>query len=137
MINNFLGKLQKVKKRGPGQWMACCPVHQENTPSLAIKDDNGTILIHCFGCGAGGIEICGALGVEASELFPPKDNYDPQVKQTRKYFPADQILSALETETTVIYMIAKDMLTNSINRETFDRLALAVKRVQIAKEYHD
>jgi len=25
--------------------------HSEKTPSLAITDDNGVVLMHCFGCG--------------------------------------------------------------------------------------
>lgn len=138
-IESFLSKLEKVKRRGHGKWMACCPVHQERNPSLSIKDDNGKIIMMCFGCGANGVDVAGAIGVDLSELFPPKDIYDASTNhpQSRQYFHAADILKALETETLVIYMIAKDMLTNGINQETFDRLSLAIKRVQIAKEYYD
>lgn len=33
-------------------WMACCPVHHDSTPSLSIRDGgNGRVLVHCFaGC---------------------------------------------------------------------------------------
>ena len=33
-------------------WMACCPAHDDHTPSLAIQDtDNGKVLVHCHaGC---------------------------------------------------------------------------------------
>ncbi len=43
--------LDKYKRSGNG-WVACCPSHEDNTPSLSISEsDNGTILVHCFsGC---------------------------------------------------------------------------------------
>lgn len=45
----------KVKKSG-GRLMACCPFHQEDTPSFVIYNDNKW---HCFGCGKHG---SGAIG---------------------------------------------------------------------------
>lgn len=134
-IETFLSKLHKVKKRGHGQWMALCPVHGEKTPSLSIKDDNGTILIHCFGCGAGGVDVCGAVGVDPSELFPPRDNVDYERPPKRSYFPADQVLEALSTETLIVHMISKDMLINNIDQETRSRLILAVERIHAASNY--
>lgn len=38
--------------RGPGEWMACCPFHADDTPSLSISDSRARF--HCFGCGASG-----------------------------------------------------------------------------------
>jgi hypothetical protein len=32
-------------------WMARCPAHRDNNPSLSLRDANGKILVHCFaGC---------------------------------------------------------------------------------------
>ncbi len=135
-IETFLNKLQKVKRLKNGEWVACCPVHDDKSPSLSITDDNGKVLIYCFGCGAKAPEIAGALGVDISELFPPKENYDPNIKQTRKYFPANQIYESLTDETMVILIIANDMLKNGIQKETYDRLSLAIKRIQHSKEYY-
>lgn len=36
-------------KRNGREWKACCPVHQEQTPSFTVNDDKG--FAHCFGCG--------------------------------------------------------------------------------------
>ncbi|MHB1287632.1 MAG: phage/plasmid primase, P4 family, partial [Leptospirales bacterium] len=37
-------------KRAGAQFVACCPAHEDSTPSLTIKDgDGGRILIHCHG----------------------------------------------------------------------------------------
>lgn len=39
-----------LQQRGGRAW-ACCPLHDEKTPSLCFYDDGGW---HCFGCGRGG-----------------------------------------------------------------------------------
>jgi len=33
-------------------WMACCPAHDDNSPSLSISEaNNGKVLVNCFsGC---------------------------------------------------------------------------------------
>lgn len=135
-IQTILSKLHKVKNRGDGKWMACCPVHHEKTPSLSIKDNNGNILIHCFGCGASGVDVCNAIGEDVSELFPETgySNYSPgdyeRSAKHRSYFPADQILEALQTETLVVYMIAKDILENGITEPVKERLLQSVSRIQ-------
>lgn len=136
-IETFLSKLHKVKKRGHGQWMALCPVHNEKTPSLSIKDDNGTILIHCFGCGAGGVDVCGAVGVEPSELFPPTDNYDASERKHKRNsgFEPDQVLFAVVMEVIAVQLIAEDMAKNCLDEATKLRLEMAVKRIHGAWIY--
>ena len=71
----LLNQLHKVRQNGTGKWMACCPAHEDRTPSLSIKEDpDGTILLHCFaGCSAE--EITGAAGVEMGDLFPDTDRH--------------------------------------------------------------
>src|ERR1700712_4304047 len=41
--------------RAGREWKACCPFHDEKTPSFTINDDKG--FYHCFGCGAHGDAI--------------------------------------------------------------------------------
>src|SRR3954467_13333210 len=41
--------------RAGREWKACCPFHQEKTPSFTVNDDKG--FYHCFGCGAHGDAI--------------------------------------------------------------------------------
>lgn len=64
--------LDRVKHRETkkDQWVAVCPAHSDNSPSLHIKEkDDGRVLIHCkAGCGAN--EILSALGLEFGDLFP-------------------------------------------------------------------
>lgn len=55
---------------GTGRYMACCPAHDDRSPSLSIKEcDDGRLLIHCFaGCPA--VDVLEAVGLSLSDLFP-------------------------------------------------------------------
>ncbi|OQK17245.1 hypothetical protein AU255_04965 [Methyloprofundus sedimenti] len=74
-INALLSGLEKVRPNGQGKWMACCPAHEDRSPSLGIKiTDDDRILIHCFaGCEVGA--IVSAIGLTLADLMPdiPKD----------------------------------------------------------------
>lgn len=72
-IDDLLAGLERVSKAGEG-WRACCPAHDDSTPSLSIGiGDDNRILIRCHsGCGASA--IVGALGYELKDLFPQDTN---------------------------------------------------------------
>jgi len=71
-------------EKSPGQFMARCPAHADKNPSLAISEQNGSILLHCFaGCryeniirqlSFKGITIKNNLDVERSPGLPPGVN---------------------------------------------------------------
>jgi DNA primase len=46
-LSALIGKSVRLKKAG-NEWKACCPFHQENTPSFWVNDDKA--FAHCFGC---------------------------------------------------------------------------------------
>jgi hypothetical protein len=50
-------RLEKGHKAGPGQWMARCPCHADNNPSLSIRwGRNGATLVKCHaGCAQRGL----------------------------------------------------------------------------------
>jgi len=56
-------------KRNAKEWRACCPFHDEKTPSFYVNDDKG--FYHCFGCSSHGDAIrwmtdqCGMTFIDA------------------------------------------------------------------------
>lgn len=68
----FLSLLNKVRQTAPNQYVACCPSHDDNNPSLSIKFDNGKILLHCFAeCSVD--DILNSLSLEKSDLYYESD----------------------------------------------------------------
>ncbi len=53
-LSSLIGRSIKVTRAGR-EWKACCPFHNEKTPSFTINDEKG--FYHCFGCGAHGDAI--------------------------------------------------------------------------------
>ena len=41
-------------KRAGNEWKACCPLHDDRTPSLTLFRKDRDWQFHCFGCGASG-----------------------------------------------------------------------------------
>lgn len=128
MLTDLLNKLEKVKQTGHGKWIARCPSHADRTPSLAIRDNDGTILLHCFaGCSVN--DICDSIGHDINQLFPPSDIDYKNYPQRKQQIPADQALEALQAESTIIYVIATKMLEGKIDQEDKERLLLACERI--------
>ncbi|MFN7483532.1 MAG: DNA primase [Betaproteobacteria bacterium] len=102
--------LQKVRRTGPGRWVACCPSHKDRTASLSVRElDNGTLLLHCFaGCSVDA--VVAALGLRMEDLFPPRDSTPGAGrKPERKPFSVNELLSALSSELRVIWVLLADM----------------------------
>ncbi len=66
----LLTHLDKVQNRGGSKWMACCPAHDDKSPSLAISElSDGRILLKCF-AGCCTPDVLAAVGLCMSDLFP-------------------------------------------------------------------
>ena len=53
-LAELIGSRITLKKAG-ANYKACCPFHDEKTPSFNVRPDKG--FYHCFGCGAHGDAI--------------------------------------------------------------------------------
>ena len=40
-------QLQKARKQADGSWLACCPAHNDRTPSLSLSDGDKGLIWHC------------------------------------------------------------------------------------------
>ena len=53
-LSTLIGRTVKLQKAGR-EYRACCPFHQEKSPSFYVNDEKG--FYHCFGCSAHGDAI--------------------------------------------------------------------------------
>ena len=124
----LISKLDKVKQTGPGRWVACCPAREDKHPSMTIRElDDGRILIHDFG-GSTVNEILDAIGMDISDLFPPRQTYG---KPERRPFPAADVLRAIGYEALVVCAAAVTMMSGeAFTQVDRDRLIVAASRIQ-------
>lgn len=76
-IDKLLPRLAKVREVASSQWVARCPAHADQHPSLRIRELNdGKVLVKCWaGCSAQ--DVCGAVGLTLRDLFV-SDGYQRQ-----------------------------------------------------------
>ncbi len=128
-VEELLDLLEAVRETGPGRWKARCPAHDDKTPSLAIRNVNGTLLLHCFAqCSLH--EIVSAVGLTEADLFPDKPSSH---KPISKPFPAQDVLRCLSNEVTVVMLVASDLARGeTLDSETMGRLLQSAARFQSA-----
>lgn len=126
----LLSRLDRIKQTGPDTYQARCPAHDDNGPSLTIREtEDGKVLVHCFsGCSVH--EIVSAIGLEISDLFPPRRHNG---KPERRPFPAIDALRAVAFEALVVAAAGSSLLTGApLTSADRERLMLAVSRIQSA-----
>ena len=111
--------------------MACCPAHDDKSPSLSIRElDDGRILIHCFaGCSVE--EVLSAVGLTFDDLFPEKEIQHG--KPERRPFPCADILRGIAHEALIVLLSAKTVARGvALPEYEVNRLLTAVSRIQAA-----
>jgi hypothetical protein len=135
-IHAFLGLLKGVRQAGEGRWIARCPYHNDRRPSLAItKGDRVPILLHCF-AGCDPDQIVGAVGLELSDLMPPKDPHfrDDQRARLAVPFTPEQAILCLGTESTFLFVTIADITRGKpLDSLTKDRMIEAAARINEAR----
>jgi hypothetical protein len=132
-IEALLSRLSGVKGRN-GNYVACCPAHEDRKPSLAVKEQDGKILVHCFG-GCSVENIVGAVGMDLTDLFPPTDSprYDKPAPKVR--FFASDLLRVIALEAQIVSVAAYDMAHGkALPAADLARLQLASQRINTALE---
>ena len=131
--DKLLSRLQRVKRTGPGKWIASCPTREDKSPSLAIAEkDDGTILLHDFGGDSVEAILC-AVGLSFADLYPDKPG--PVGKPVRRLFNASDVLSLVAFESTVAVIVVSDVVNGKgVTDQDFERLLLAAQRLGNAAE---
>ncbi len=129
LADKIITLLDGVKNTGKDRWIARCPAHEDKTPSLAIREVDDKLLLHCF-AGCSYYEIVSAVGLDPSDLFPDKPRSH---KPISKPFPAADILRCLSNEVTVLMLVASDLAKcEKLDNDTKERLMKSAQRFDSA-----
>ncbi len=127
---DFVARLNKCRSKGANNWAACCPAHEDRSPSMSISArPDGRILVHCFaGCSVD--SILGAMGLEIDALFPDSIEARPE----KRSFSAAAVLECVAEETRIVFLIGCQ-LHRGVALSEVDRLRLgqAVNRIEEAR----
>lgn len=100
-IEAILNRLDKHRRVGENKYRAPCPVHQGKDLNMMLSErSDGSVGVHCFVCGATGMEVVEALGLPVKELFAENTEYVPP-KITSK-------MRQQEAEDEIVLLIAKN-----------------------------
>lgn len=124
--SDFLSRLQKVRKTSRDSWVACCPAHEDRSPSMTVKETPETILIHCF-AGCSTESILGAVGMTFDDLYP---DHRETVKPGK--LSANDALRCIAFEALVAAASAGTMRERSLTEDEVSRLMQASSRIQAA-----
>lgn len=137
--DRLLSRLDKVRSTGESKWIACCPAHDDKSPSLSIREiPDGTLLVKCWaGCGAA--EIVAAVGLSLADLFPRQPDSPYSAGKRRQWYDAaGEAFRALAADVGIIHVagasVGKGFVLSDADRE---RVALAVSRVRAALDLID
>lgn len=129
----LLQHCKRVRATGRGTWVACCPAHEDKSPSMTVRElQDGMVLVHCF-AGCSTESIIGACGLDFGDLFPEKLDKDFVPAQKRR-FPAADVLLMVEQELAVMAVVAGDLAEGRvIPQADLDRMVVARRRLEEAR----
>jgi hypothetical protein len=131
MIDTILSRLVKVKKStgDANKWTACCPAHDDNSPSLKIiKNDTGKIFVHCF-TGCDGKAIMAAMGMTLTDLYPEQIHPSKGLGK-RPTISIYDVLPMIAYEAQIVAMCGSELQVHPLPDADRQRLFTAVHRIQ-------
>ena len=134
MIDNLISRLRKVKRTGNGQFIACCPAHDDRSPSLSIREvDDGRVLLNCL-AGCATEDVLGAVGLDFGDITPEKPIYH-KVKPIKPRVYSTDALRLIQFEARIILLAAYELKNNKpLADDDLKRLELAMERINTATE---
>jgi len=133
-IDNVLNRLGKVKQTGADQYVACCPAHEDKSPSLSIRFlPDGRILMKCFAeCSIN--EVLDAMGLNFRNLFPEKLG---ELKPIRRRISPTTALEVIYFEGLVIQTTARMIINKeSLAEKDYVRVTTAFMRINSAYDFY-
>ena len=114
---DVLDRLEKVTG-SKGKWIACCPAHQDKSPSLAVTETDDRVLVHCFsGCDTQ--DVTAAIGLNLADLFYNKLAGAEMTERKRQRF--EEVLKSERIQVAIINAVEKverPLTTHERNRRS-------------------
>ena len=120
---DVLDRLEKVTG-SKGKWMACCPAHQDKSPSLAVTETDDRVLVHCFsGCDTQ--DVTAAIGLNLADLFYNKLAGAEITERKRQRF--EKVLKSERIQVAIINAVEK--VERPLTTHERDRRSLGQQRI--------
>ena len=73
-MNSLIAALgSDIKPRSRDKWIARCPCHGDKDFAMSVEQAaDGSVIAHCFACGANGLDLYKYLNLDLKELFGGK-----------------------------------------------------------------
>lgn len=113
---DLIGSYVTLKKKGVN-FEACCPFHEEKTPSFKVNPVKG--IYKCFGCGKGGdaisfvMDIEPASYVEAIRLLATR--YHVELEETRATGDEDRARQSEKESLEIVVAFAQDYFKKNLH----------------------
>lgn len=129
IADRLISRLDHVRETGPDRWIARCPAHEDRSPSLAIREMDDRLLLHCFaGCSVN--EVVAVVGLSISDLFPEIITLEGN-RPLRRPFPAEDILRCVSSEAMLVQFCATDLAAGqTLTPADLERLNVAATRIR-------
>jgi hypothetical protein len=139
-IEQFVSRLDGVRRAGRNSYAARCPAHRDRSPSLSVDlGRDSRVIVHCF-AGCSTYDVLAAVGLSIGDLFPERArDLSPLERDERRRVMRDGSLVAaigvVDVEAAVV-MAAATMLGEgrALSNADRERLALALQRIRDAHE---
>lgn len=130
--DRLLNRLDKVRPTGSDRWYACCPAHEDRTPSLSIREAaDGRVLLHCFS-GCQNRDVVAAIGLTLRDLFPESARRTPGPCLPRS--KRRELEDARDHAHWVVGIFEADRLSGkpltAADRAAFDRAQAILRKVK-------
>tara|TARA_R110002096_G_scaffold391216_1_gene586069 strand:+ start:411 stop:812 length:402 start_codon:yes stop_codon:yes gene_type:complete len=120
---DVLDRLEKVTG-SKGKWIACCPAHQDKSPSLAVTETDDRVLVHCFsGCDTQ--DVTAAIGLNLADLFYNKLAGAEITERKRQRF--EKVLKSERIQVAIINAVEK--VERPLTTHERDRRLLGQQRI--------
>jgi hypothetical protein len=139
-IDLLLSRLDgfKLRENGRDRWRACCPAHggtNASTLSVGVGNDDAVLLKCWHGCDVE--QIVGALGLELTDLFPPKptNGHGSGPLKKRRLITDRQALDLLHDEAQLVALCAANIANGvELTDDDRSRVLTAAGRVCILRD---